>query len=449
MKWLSLSRSIYFRLTLITAIAGMILLILVGAGIKHLIVPGPQHHHSIVKNIKLYFDYLSDDAMTHPDRESLQQLTKPLSIQIVMLSPERGVIDSAPGLPAPKELYQSLKENKGHRRRGAKHWPYPWGHYNKYIFTMVKKNDHTFFFLIDEGMPWFHLNPWALALLLLSIAGSIAGLYYFVRRELLPLKAINEGVKRLGDGDFSQRLSGKGAEELAVIAGSFNQMAGQIDSTLKQKDQLLMDISHELRSPLTRMKLAIAINSSQGNKDLGISEDIDEMESLITNLLDAARFDNLNSPPTLTSLDLREPLFRILCRYRQRQPGFLFVDPQIPFMIRANPALLERIFVNILDNAYKYAGDSGRSIEVRLYADESKVVIKDYGIGILPENLEKIFDPFFRVDDSRTRQTGGFGLGLHLVHRLMSSQEGEISIKSEVGVYTEVTLIFSSGFQKN
>ena len=232
-------------------------------------------------------------------------------------------------------------------------------------------------------------------------------------------------------------------------------MAGRIGDLLRAERELVANVSHELRTPLARIRVALDI-AAEGDVDLAresladIAEDIVDLERLVSDLLAAARLDiaaTAASPggiPPLKHerLSFDELVATVVQRFEATHPERtveLEMASALP-ALDADPVLLRRVVDNLLENARKYSAEQDGPIEVAVTVEDDALVltVTDHGIGIAAEDLPRVFEPFFRADKSRTRATGGHGLGLALAHRIVEAHGGRIRIDSTLSESTRV-----------
>ena len=212
---------------------------------------------------------------------------------------------------------------------------------------------------------------------------------------------------------------------------------------LQSKEQLLLDVSHEFRSPLTRIKVALEFLAESTVKN-DIRDDVDELEKMVSEILETARLDSEYGHLNLQEVNLDQLL-------QQTARSFNHANAKIDLHpMPATPSLqldAERItivFRNLLNNALKYSSKSPKPVEVSLEQDHSQVMIriKNFGTGIPQQELPYIFEPFYRVDKSRSKETGGYGLGLHLCQKIMEAHGGRIVVSSKLSEETTFSLFF-------
>jgi signal transduction histidine kinase len=272
----------------------------------------------------------------------------------------------------------------------------------------------------------------AIFMLIIFISVVIILLYFLLRRIFRPLKDLSLAVSEIGDGNYNVKVPVRTGDELGELAGSINDMTEKIRNSMKSKEQLLIDVSHELRSPLTRIKLGLEVDSPKEK----IEEDVIEMEKMVTGLLENYRADSdfNNIKPEKT--DIGELIQETIEEY-DLPSRLRFTKPAKVLYVNADMDKLQVVFRNLIDNALKYS-DS----EVIISAEESSqdviVTFSDTGIGIPHEDLKNIFEPFYRADRSRSRRTGGFGLGLSICKKIIDAHKGAIMIESSTGNGTKV-----------
>jgi signal transduction histidine kinase len=212
---------------------------------------------------------------------------------------------------------------------------------------------------------------------------------------------------------------------------------------LHTKEQLLLDVSHEMRSPLTRVKVALEF-LPDGKAKESIACDVAEMEKMINEILETARMLHLSGKLKLKQIFLADLLKEVLPEFESQSPGVQADDLPSGVAIRIDPEQIKTVFKNILSNAIKYSRPDSDPVRifVKSRLPHIAVQIADKGIGIPQDELRFIFEPFYRVDKSRAKDTGGYGLGLSLCKTIMEAHGGRIEVESEPDVGTTVTLFF-------
>ena len=287
-----------------------------------------------------------------------------------------------------------------------------------------------------------------LVVLVLCIVGISA--FLTARSVTKPLADLSSAARSFGDGKLDARARMKRKDEIGDVANAFDDMADRIARLLLAERELLANVSHELRTPLARIRVALDLANEaelavavESLKD--IAEDLAELERLVDDVLAAARLAHQAGSPASSPLpvrkepiELRSLLDKAVQKFSGAHPARkLAVDlpDELP-IVQGDPVLLRRVFDNLLDNANKYTtGTDGDGIALRAKKESDVVLveIQDHGIGIAKDDLARVFEPFFRADRSRTRATGGLGLGLALVKRVVDAHGGKIDFESEVG----------------
>ena len=261
---------------------------------------------------------------------------------------------------------------------------------------------------------WF-----TLAALLLLTALAYAG----ARRLLRPLRDIRAGAIRYGQGDFTQPIVQRGHDELAELAGQINSMAGNLHHMLDAKRALLLAISHELRSPLTRARLNAELLSGGSERD-ALLRDLGEMRDLITDLLESERLAGGHAALHTESTDLNALVTELTATS--------FADRGIVTELAADLPLLpldrtrwRLLMRNLLDNALRHGATADTPVRLSTRRDGDRVcmTVRDHGPGVPEAQLAQLGVAFYRPDSARQRATGGVGLGLHLC-RLVAQAHG-------------------------
>jgi signal transduction histidine kinase len=266
------------------------------------------------------------------------------------------------------------------------------------------------------------------ALGLLAVAVAI-GAYPLVRRITRRLERLHTRVEALGAGDLTARVEVEGRDEVASLARSFNHAADRIERLVNAQRTMLAGASHELRAPLTRMRMAIELLAGADRPELRarVSQDIAELDALIGELLLASRLDALEHLEHTEDVDLLALLAEEGARAGAEVSGEAVC-------IRGDAPMLRRLMRNLFDNAQRYA--AGSLIEasvVPLTPAGACLRVADRGPGVPEPEWERIFEPFYRPTGLRERSDGGVGLGLALVRQIARHHGGEVRCLPRVG----------------
>ncbi len=268
-------------------------------------------------------------------------------------------------------------------------------------------------------------------------------IYLGIRWQQRPLGVLHRAVKRVSGGDLDFEVDSRRHDEMGLLVRSFNAMRASIVEMIRARDRLLLDVSHEFRSPLTRMKVSLEMMEESEERDNLIS-DVGELETMVTEILEGARIQSPHGAFELRENDIR-PLLEGICRdFAGRAPGVRFTAGTRRALLTVDEARVRLLFRNVIANAVKYSRADGKPVEVSLAETPEMftVTVRDHGCGIPEKELPLIFEPFYRVDKSRSKGTGGYGLGMHLSKKIMDAHGGEIGIESREGEGTTVTLRF-------
>lgn len=254
---------------------------------------------------------------------------------------------------------------------------------------------------------------------------------------LRPIRILQRAARKLGQGEFQTRVRatlGNRKDEIGELAHDFDEMAACLESLIHSKQQLLQDISHELRSPLARLSVALEIakdKSPKAEKELTrIAYETDKLNDLIRQILTLASLDATQNELVFEKIDIVDLVKSIVS-----DANYEVQHQALPIQLTAPKScyaeisytLLRSAIENIIRNALRYTPE-GQLIHVivRSANENIQISIEDSGPGIPEDKLTQVFDPFFRVDDSRTQRTGGFGLGLAIAKRAILLHKGSI-----------------------
>jgi len=278
----------------------------------------------------------------------------------------------------------------------------------------------------------------SLVLVLVAVASAL-----LARRISRPVERLTEAVRRLGAGELGARVpmgERRGADELAQLTRAFNDMAERIERLVAGQKELMANVSHELRSPLTRIRVALELlphDGGAGARLKDVEADLDELERLIEDVLTTTRLEATGVPPRLGRMDAREVLMDVAERAAgdpRLAAGAVRVAAGPAIELTADRALLRRALWNLVDNAAKY-GAPPIMLRAEQHGDHVELSVTDRGDGIPPAERERVLAPFYRLDKARTpgkesggEGTGGFGLGLTLASRVAQVHDGAITI---------------------
>lgn len=274
----------------------------------------------------------------------------------------------------------------------------------------------------------------ALGLLALAVA---AGAYPLARRVAGRLERLQSRVEALGAGDLSTRIEIEGRDEIASLAESFNQAAARIQALVDAQRNTLAAASHELRSPLARIRMAVELLAERNDPELRarIERDVGELDELIEEILLASRLDTLEKPDHGEHLDLRD----LAAEEAGRAGAEIAGDP---IAVMGEARLLARLIRNLVENAQRHAPGSPIEVETRAEGDQAILRVMDRGPGVPEDDRERIFEPFYRRPGMREGQDKGVGLGLALVRQIARRHGGTAICRPRDGGGTcfEITL---------
>ncbi|QPF74392.1 HAMP domain-containing histidine kinase [Roseateles sp. DAIF2] len=299
----------------------------------------------------------------------------------------------------------------------------------------VRRNEGSFWPVWGPFGAWRPPSGGALVMfLVLLFLGVAAGAYPVVRRLTRRLENLQRGVEQFGAGNLGLRVRDDGRDEVAKVAGSFNRAADQIEALLRSHQSLLANASHELRSPLARLKMAFAMLDSAGPAQRArlqqeIDTNIAELDALVEEVLLASR---LEARAQALSTD-RVDLLGLAAEEAVRTGAEVEPEAGITdFHVRGEERLLRRALRNLLENARRYGGGAQVQLELRRRADRLELRINDRGPGVPAEMRERIFEPFFRLP-GHAEQAGGVGLGLSLVKQIAERHQGSVRCEAREG----------------
>ena len=276
---------------------------------------------------------------------------------------------------------------------------------------------------------WADRPRWHGWLVLAGLLALTAGAYAVVRRLFRPLDDIRAGALRYGQGDFSQPIPLRRQDELGELAAQVNRMASGLQHMLDGQRGLLLAISHELRSPLTRARLHAEL-LADGPERSALLRDLGLMRDLVSDLLEAERLAVGASALQRAPTDLNALVQELVAAQFAGSGVALQLGPALPalWLDRVRLQLLVR---NLLDNALRHGGGTAVVLRTDCEANGSiRLTVRDHGPGVDPAQLPRLTDAFYRPDAARTRASGGVGLGLSLCQRVATSHGGSLALQN-------------------
>lgn len=278
-----------------------------------------------------------------------------------------------------------------------------------------------------EFIPYYLVVLAAVVLLLLLLASRIVA----------PLRALAVVMDRFGRGELDARFPSRRKDEIGNVGRAFNDMAERLETLLVAERRLLQDVSHELRSPLARLSFAARLARTAPDRDAAIDRikhEVDRLTELVSSLIEVTRAEGDPSERARNSIDLDALLEKTIeaCRLDAQARKCSVVYRGKPGVaVLGNEELLRRAVENVTRNAIRYAPPESE-VEVSLEATEREAVVRvrDSGPGVPEEQLSRIFDPFFRVENSRDAKQGGVGLGLAIARRAVAVHSGTLSAEN-------------------
>jgi two-component system sensor histidine kinase CpxA len=327
--------------------------------------------------------------------------------------------------------------------RSAQGWIHPLTP-SAHAFALMSADGRYCFILLRDNWYFWFLQPahlFVIALVVLLCWG-------LARYLTSPLRRLGSAVERFGRGDLTARAEESRKDELGELAASFNRMANHIETLLAAERRLLLDVSHELRSPLARLSVAVELarTHERAAPPLDrIQREADRLNALIQQMLEVTRAEVEPLRMRTETLRLDELVTGLVddcsieadargCGLELASLGAVAVD--------GDAELLRRAVENIIRNAIRYApAESSVEVVVENGGGWAKVTVRDYGPGVPEEALPRLFDPFYRVEQDRDRKSGGVGLGLSIARRAVELHRGHLrAVNASPGLLVEIEL---------
>jgi signal transduction histidine kinase len=427
--------SVFLKLLLVIIVAGICINLAVSAFFVH-ITRGYMQNIAFRKNWVQYVNYLVQDIGDPPGIERANALAQKLSITIGFESPD-GTWQATGTLPLPESMeLKKINEN-------------PMTYYGRHdgrIFLIVESGRRRYMFDLMRPYAQQRFVEEKIVFLIVLLSCILLFGYIAIRWLLKPVLWLNDGVQQVSSGNLDYRMPVKRHDEFGKLAAAFNSMTGRIKEMLHARERLLLDVSHELRSPITRMKVALEfIPGTEATR--GMQADLRDMETMISDILETQRLASPYGQLNLEETDFEELVREVVEAYVDSTPAVLLENVQSGGTVILDRKRMKTVLKNVVDNALKYSDPSGPPVRIDLLRRSAQAIlqVRDTGCGIPSRDLPHIFEPFYRVDTSRSKHTGGYGLGLSICKIIMEAHRGSITVESEPGQGTTVTMLLPEG----
>ncbi len=414
-------RRLYFRIYLTVLGVGLLAVVAVGYGV-HLLMRAPSDVSEPVRRIA---EYVASDLPRDPveaERVLADRGTR-LMIHMTLWDEERTLVAAhGPVLEAPTEDTPAGK----------------FLHTDTGPGVLLRLEDGRWIAAAPQQSTKGEGLGKLLRVLLLISLGVAVGCFPIARRLTRRLEGLTKGVEELGGGDLSARVDVEGDDEIARLAEAFNASAARIESLVTAQKRVLASASHELRSPLARMRMGLALLEEAGDDRpaaiAALKRDIAELDGLVEDVLLASRLEAGRAPAERDRVDLLGLLAEEGAKVGAEVGGE-------PTTVLAHPAMIRRLLRNLYENAQRY-GAPPIVARVASTGSDAIIVVTDGGAGVPESERERIFEPFYRPGGHRESADGGVGLGLAMVREIARAHGGSVACVSspEGGTRFEVRL---------
>ena len=441
-------QSLSVKLTLVFFVTALVYLYGLSVGIRYL-VDEDELREIIGYYQTSYYDYMLADLQYPPSIDKAEEIVDQMPFDMKIIGEDLNWVSSPQFLITNAinfelstlnvaKIKADIAEGRTSSREGVEA-----ARYKNRTYAKIPFGDYTIFLVtpkISVPVQRTYVIEAIIAITLLVLLIC----YGLVQRIFRPIKSIEEGATLIGQGELEHRIDVKQKDELGSLAQKINQAAVNAQATLRAIQSLNLGVSHELRSPLTRARLEVELLEDSKIKEDLLNE-INAMETIITNLLDSEALNSGRKTLQLEVFEINEVISLMM-----EKSGFLS-DSNIVFTplkdettIEADKTLFEVMIKNILENAIRYNPIESEPIQVQIENIEStyEIKIRDFGPGFSEEDIAKVTEPFYRTSQSRSRQSGGFGLGLYLCKQIIEAHQGSIVIENheEIGAVVAFTI---------
>lgn len=424
-----LSRSLSFRLLAIFVVLAFMFVYGTFTAIKW-VYNSDQIRGLISGHLSLHVSYVKEDIGSPPRIDRAVAITERVPVDIRIFGPD---IDwaSDPGFPqiadlefGPSPRFSDKPEAWVDELQGVE-----FAEWEGHNFLKMNQDGYSIVVVspriaeINDG-PDLVLIIVGLGLLYLSIG------YFAVSWLFKPIRAIRAGASHIGRGNFEHRIRNIRRDQLGDLAGDINALAGDVQHMLDAKRALLLGISHELRTPMSRMRLALEFVENEGDRET-LRAEIAEMEKIVVSLLEAERLATRHEPLSRSVVDIEALVDDLIDDFFARDRERIAISVAAESLrVSVDEPRIVLMLKNLLSNAIRHSSGEGKDVELAASVEEQSVVfrVRDHGPGMSSELARHIGEPFFRGDPSRTRDTGGTGLGLYLALLVAEAHGGSLQL---------------------
>ena len=437
-----LARSLSFRLLLIFIVLGGTFIFGTFKAIQ-VVYNSDSIRGLISGHLSLHVNYVREDIGVPPRIDRAIAITERVPVDIRIFGPS---VDwaSDPAFPrldelefAPSPRFSNDPDAWADELQGVE-----FADHDDHDFLKMRQGDYD----IVVATPRISDTPQGPDLVTLILVMGLTSLmlgYMAVRWLFKPIRSIRQGAAHIGRGNFDYRITNIRRDQLGDLAEDINELAGDVESMLDAKRALLLGISHELRTPLSRMRLTLEFLEDEKNRE-NLREEIIEMEKIVAALLEAERLTSRHVRLSRTDVVLSNLIAELLDDFFSRDiERIKVIQSAEPIRANIDEARITLLLKNLLSNALRYSQPSDGPVELIVAEENDELVfrVRDYGPGLGEGQAEHLGEPFYRGDPSRTRDSGGTGLGLYLATLVARAHRGSLRLlDTDVGACFEVRI---------
>ncbi len=427
-------KTLFGRLLLIFIVTATSIFVALSFSLKMATKDGESRRSKFATLFGNHANYIVDDIGIPPNIQRAKTVANRSHIQIMIKGPSL-LWKSSQEITNPANI---KKRRSRHRHKNHQNLMFSMGRFQSQHFFIIKKQDYTFYltglrpFIREDGYLW----AWAA----LFFCGFILYLNYRAINWLIkPLKQIKQGAQRIEKGELSYRIKCNRNDEIGQITNAVNSMATELEKMLEAKRQLLLAISHELRTPLTRAKVGIEFIDNEKIKQ-SLNEDLAELDHLINELLEAERLNEKHNALHISAININALIKTIKDETPDPKRLIRTHLPTSVITLNGDILRLTLLIKNLIGNGLKYGNEKPIDISCIEHNSILSITFEDQGDGIDEDHLAHITEPFYRADNARQRQTGGYGLGLYLCKLIAEAHDGHLNITSTLKKGTHITV---------
>ncbi|MDD0851507.1 HAMP domain-containing sensor histidine kinase [Halobacteriovorax sp. GB3] len=420
--------SLFFKIFFTLSITSVLILVGAFSFIKFFYLPEHLEMQKKVQEINIVAPLIEKEMIFPINQEKLEAVANKYNVRI-RVQKNKTTWSSHFKIPDMYHLKRALRRAKRDN--------------TPLFFKEMKIKGHRLF-ILPQDLPFkkpIHLRKSPLFIFSIFTITILAMSFLVLRKILGPIAILSNAVERVSKGDLQHKIDPLDIDEFNYLANAFNNMLDTIHGMIEARNQLLTDVAHELRTPLTRMKLTLEFMEDTQEKE-SLNEEIEELKYIIDTILETERLSNSDLlKKESISLD------QLFSDLKEKFSNLEIPSKSTDTKVNLDKEKITLVLKNLIENAYKYNQSTGPvvGIEASIKKSSLEIIVYDNGQGFEEEQLERVFEPFYRIDKSRNKKIEGYGFGLYMCKKIVKAHKGKIKIESEIHVGSKIKISLPLG----